>query len=463
MGAGCSRARSYLSTLETYTKILLCNLLLAVQSSLEYPIRLIFTTKAGRAALLGARLTHSSSTRLRSGSREAAELQIAGTVSEDLYISLLRGSLVALPTPQAPEHVLVLKRLKYWQQSELIPEQLCGQLVAQILSSSRRLDATAGASSTAAPAALEPPAALVAPPAKKQKMATVQKTTLFSVLPGASKTLVKASELRAQRQAALRDEDYALEALDMRCFPSERQQAAPAVVFEFSCNKCARTFSSRLGLENHVLWHSEATKPKEFFTPKPEVIHDKATICLGVDADGLATVSFLIGSVSIEEIEADEAASRAAQRERERMRRNESERRVQLREDEAEADQGEHRRGSKHRRSYTVKEKLRILGVFDSILEDPMVLHKVATFEADPRAKGTPYTTVKVGWAPPLERARISAAAGREHASTLLRIDKTSRKKGKFAEMEAELFSRFKARRARGRKVSGRWLTAMGR
>ena len=140
-----------------------------------------------------------------------------------------------------------------------------------------------------------------------------------------------------------------------------------------------------------------------------------------------------------------------------------SDRRVRLREAEAEADQGEHRRGSKHRRSYTAKEKLWILGVFDSILEDPMVLLKVATFEADPRAKGTPYTTVKVGWAPPLERARISAAAGREHAATLLRIDKTSRKKGKFAEMEAELFSRFKARRARGRKVSGRWLTAMGR
>ena len=41
---------------------------------------------------------------------EAAELQIAGTITEDLYISLLCGSLIALPTPQAPEHVLVLNK-----------------------------------------------------------------------------------------------------------------------------------------------------------------------------------------------------------------------------------------------------------------------------------------------------------------------------------------------------------------
>jgi hypothetical protein len=66
--------------------------------------------------------------------------------------------------------------------------------------------------------------------AKKQKLtATTQQATLFSMMPTASKTLVKASELRAQRKAALRDEDYPLEALDMHRFPTEQQhEAAPA-------------------------------------------------------------------------------------------------------------------------------------------------------------------------------------------------------------------------------------------
>ena len=164
---------------------------------------------------------------------EAAELQIAGTIGEDLYISLLRGSLIALPRPQAPGHIPVLKRLKLWQQSELIPEQLCELHTAQVLSSSRSSDATTGASSTAA--TLEPPPQVSQPPtpvsvAKKQKLtATTQQATLFSMMPTASKTLVKASELRAQRKAALRDEDYPLEALDMHRFPTEQQhEAAPA-------------------------------------------------------------------------------------------------------------------------------------------------------------------------------------------------------------------------------------------
>ena len=335
---------------------------------------------------------------------EAAELQIAGTIGEDLYISLLRGSLIALPRPQAPGHIPVLKRLKLWQQSELIPEQLCELHTAQVLSSSRSSDATTGASSTAA--TLEPPPQVSQPPtpvsvAKKQKLtATTQQATLFSMMPTASKTLVKASELRAQRKAALRDEDYPLEALDMHRFPTEQQhEAAPAYAKEFLCAKCARKFPSRLGFENHSRWHSETAKPKEFFTPKPAEAHQAqphVEICLGVDADGLAAVSFLIDGLTLEAMEADMAANHVAQEERETMRYIKGNKRQRLREAEEEADRGEHRRGSNHRRSYTAKEKLWILDIWDAHREDPTVLKKKETFEANPLAKGTPYTTVKV-------------------------------------------------------------------
>ena len=47
----------------------------------------------------------------------------------------------------------------------------------------------------------------------------------------------------------------------------------------------------------------------------------------------------------------------------------------------------------------------------------------------------------------------------------MLVIDKVKdwRKQGKYSDMEKQLYAAFKARRAKGRKVSGRWLTAMAR
>ena len=59
--------------------------------------------------------------------------------------------------------------------------------------------------------------------------------------------------------------------------------------------------------------------------------------------------------------------------------------------------------------------------------------------------------------------ARISKAASKEHAATLLQIDKSSRKVGAYPDVEREVFAKFKERRAKGRKVSGRWLTATAR
>lgn len=120
------------------------------------------------------------------------------------------------------------------------------------------------------------------------------------------------------------------------------------------------------------------------------------------------------------------------------------------------------RSGSKHRRGYTAKSKLKYLEVFDAIINDDAILRKVEAFEAAPSAMGTPYTTA-LKWAKPQERARISKAASKEHAATLLRIDKSSRKVGAYPDVEREVFAKFKERRAKGRKVSGRWLTATAR
>ena len=56
--------------------------------------------------------------------------------------------------------------------------------------------------------------------------------------------------------------------------------------------------------------------------------------------------------------------------------------------------------------------------------------------------------------------AQISKVAGKDYRKSLLSIDKKSRKVGKYTDMETELFRRFKAQRAKARKVSPRWLSA---
>ena len=192
-------------------------------------------------------------------------------------------------------------------------------------------------------------------------------------------------------------------------------------------------------------WHPDSTQPKEFFKPQPVVPLTPVEIGFSVHADGVVAVSLTLDRLTLQQIEAEEAETRAAQLERERQWDDEAHRRQNIRDAEGEAEKGEHRRGSKHRRSYTPKEKLRILEIWDDIRADKTITKKIEAFEASPRTKDTPYTTVKVGWDPPLERAKICAAAGREHASTLLRIDKVSRKQGKFAAMEKESTMRKRA------------------
>ena len=400
---------------------------------------------------------------------EAAELHLTGMLSEALYVASVRGALVGLPTPAAPRHIAVLNRLKQWKDDELIPLELYSVLCTGVMTASR--GPTSGAASSGSTAEQPPlkrkaPATTteVGPPPKKPKAKALPagQQSLFAVMPDAKKLKTSAQELRAQREAAGRGEEYEVDVEDMATFKSEKLQAepTPAVAKEYRCSKCPRIFTTAIGLANHEKWsHSANVNPKEFFKPQPEVLASPVAINFAVSAGGIVSVGFTLNGLTFEEIR----AACAAQAKRDAERRAEAMRRLRIREAEEEAERGEHRRGSAHRKQYTAKEKLRILEIFDKIRADPNIKRKVETFESDPRAKGCPYTTVKVGWDPPRERAKISAAAGKEHAGTLLRIDMDSRKKGRFAAMEAELFARFKARRARGRKVSGRWLTAMGR
>ena len=109
------------------------------------------------------------------------------------------------------------------------------------------------------------------------------------------------------------------------------------------------------------------------------------------------------------------------------------------------------------RRRYTPKDKLAKLDLLDEIYDDKSISNKGQYFEADPRntKPWVAYSTAQK-WMAPKERRKISVACAQAHASSLLRIDTNSRRKGKFAAMETELMRLFKARRARARKCSPR-------
>eukprot|EP00966_Prymnesium_polylepis_P036225 840172-Prymnesium_polylepis.1 len=136
---------------------------------------------------------------------------MAGTASDALYATMLRGALGELPTPQAPAHVPVLRRLKAWKENELIPDALHVELCAMVTAASKRSTAGATGSSSSTTSQQQAPTAAAgqkrtaAAPAtvdqpKEKKVKSVplpaKQQTLFACLPaGTTKILVKSYEL----------------------------------------------------------------------------------------------------------------------------------------------------------------------------------------------------------------------------------------------------------------------------
>ena len=208
---------------------------------------------------------------------EAAELALTSNMSETLYNSMVQGIVAALPKPQTPHHIVVLKALKSWVEGQLITLSLFEVLQREVISGSRVGAGTAESScnsqsTTTCPETVDAHSTPQAQDTSNKKKrahtgkAKVQQTTLFHVLPDAKKTLVRGADLRKQREAALRLEDYEVTELDMASFQSE--EVLPHVKHArldtklFACPKCSKTFGSHIGLRNHTYMHSESTKDR---------------------------------------------------------------------------------------------------------------------------------------------------------------------------------------------------------
>ena len=205
------------------------------------------------------------------------------------------------------------------------------------------------------------------------------------------KTLTQASELRKQREAALRGEDYTPDTLDMANFPSATMKKPAPVVKVLCCPKCARTFNLPINLANHEKWaHDQSVQEKEFHRPPPPppppLKFDTKLVAMSPTT---VVVSLFIGGNALEDIRAEREREREAREERQKQRDKEAKRRRELREAETAVNAEERRCGSRRRGSYTARFKLKVLEIFDAVNDDPFCSQKVKTFES--RSHGVPY------------------------------------------------------------------------
>lgn len=243
--------------------------------------------------------------------------------------------------------------------------------------------------------------------------------------------------------------------------PSEKRErlgvpdARPKI--QYQCVFCGKLCGSPAGLVQHEKWqHSPDAQPVSFLPPPKPTFNGELAAKLEVGEAGVSVAitinSKTRGDLRRERAEADASwAAAKAEREAEQIRRAEA-RRL-----ERDAQDVEHRRGSDRRRSYSAKEKLEVHDFYQRIRGDKGK-GKCKRFEEDKRSRGATWSLVS-RW----DRREIEKAAGWEHAGTLLRIDKESRRKGKWALMEKQLYARFKQRRARARKCSPKWFVHTAR
>ena len=244
-------------------------------------------------------------------------------------------------------------------------------------------------------------------------------------------------------------------ALEVKELPSEKLPPPPAAPrYSFQCDMCGGLFRARVALANHQKWkHGPSSVPIQM-EPLLRPWHGKVSLPLVVTATGAVMATTSINGKSRTQIQQETAQAVADLKAADKARRLELDRRREERrvQRELEEELGEQRGGSRRRKSYSAKLKLKVLDYYESVRDTPTILKKMDTFENDLRSHGINWVTASK-W----KRRAIEHGAAQEHASSLMRIDKESRRKGKYVAMEKRVFAQFKTRRARGRKCSPKW------
>ena len=272
-----------------------------------------------------------------------------------------------------------------------------------------------------------------------------------------------AARAHARGEQLTQDELEQQAGSEVKELPSEKLQVDEAPVALYACRFCSKTCTNAGALRSHEIW-AHPSQPRTALEVQARPFQGSVSAALNL-VGGAVKVILLINGKDRAQLKREEAealreweAGKVA-REAEQYRRRVATQ--AQREREAAVDQREQRRGAAHRHCYTPAEKLRLIHLLDDVYANPLVLNKSGAFEEDRRSRGAPFSTA-VKWLKPQVRREISRAAAQDGAKKLLRIDKNSRKVGKYVPMEKELFRLFRLRRSKARKTSTKYAAAHG-
>ena len=309
---------------------------------------------------------HAELSKIETQLTRAAEMCVSGALDQEMYDSMVLGVLTRCPLLPAPKHIVVLRAVKEWGDAELLSDDVYKLLVDRVIKASHphEEDETASSSTTVRPAESATRGANAKEAGAKKARLDPGQRSIFD-WKGVERQRVLKDELRKQREAALRNVSYEVETHLVIRFPTESKEREETHTSLRQCPKCARTFETAVGLNNHVKWHSETVKDK-LFTPRPDlpevvgcelrVDEETGEVALDISIEGKTRQR-----VRMEIIEAATAAE-SARAERVQRQITEAERRRQAREtaDREQRDEGEQRKGSARRGSFTAKMKLKV-------------------------------------------------------------------------------------------------------
>ena len=155
-------------------------------------------------------------------------------MSEAVYKSMVQGVMMSLPRLRAPQHIVVLKTARKWYLASMLPECFKQPTMDMLLEAAYpEGDFDDGAGSSSAPATPAPP-----PPRVKEASSKRKQKATPSLQPGqqslfnwksAERQRTSAAELRKQREAALRNQDFEVETHLVSRFKSEEVEKVKAL------------------------------------------------------------------------------------------------------------------------------------------------------------------------------------------------------------------------------------------
>jgi len=234
----------------------------------------------------------------------------------------------------------------------------------------------------------------------------------------------------------------------------------PAEEGKVQCEICGLKFSKGPGFLLHKRTHNPSTSAFTGASAEAKSSHLK----LAFEVQGVVRdlVNQLLEDRTPEEKLEDSVRLDVLQQHAAHMKAN-TERLLRLKSNERmrrrDLEEAQRRMGSQKRKTYTPFDKAQALDEFDALMQQKDANSRYGDLLLElAQRTGIPKGTLQP-WVKEPEYSRIRNAVAQKYSKELLRVDTHSRRVPKYPLMEEEVMKRLRVKRAKGRKVSPRWLS----